>query len=56
LVTYRDWGRRIVYAQVIPGERAGTVTVTLDATEGGSDVEVVYEDAIAASVQMRAAS
>ncbi|MFL5828776.1 MAG: hypothetical protein ACJ76X_02565 [Solirubrobacteraceae bacterium] len=25
------------------GERAGIVTVTLDSTEGGSDVEVVYE-------------
>ena len=43
LVTDRVWGARIAYAQVIPGERAGSITVTLDATEGGSDVEVVYE-------------
>jgi hypothetical protein len=43
LVTDRVWGRRIAYAQVIPGERAGSITVTLDPTEGGSDVEVVYE-------------
>jgi hypothetical protein len=43
LVTDRDWGRRIAYAQVIPGERAGSITVTLDAIERGSDVEVVYE-------------
>jgi hypothetical protein len=43
LVTDRVWGRRIAYAQVIPGERAGSVTVTLDGTEGGSEVEVVYE-------------
>jgi Polyketide cyclase / dehydrase and lipid transport len=43
LVTDRKDGRRIAYAQVIPGERAGSVTVTLDETDGGSDVEVVYE-------------
>ena len=43
LVTERVWGRRIAYAQVIPGERAGSVTVTLDAAEGGSEAEVVYE-------------
>jgi hypothetical protein len=43
LVTDRVWGQRIAYAQVIPGERAGSITVTLDATEGGSEVEVVYE-------------
>jgi hypothetical protein len=43
LVTDRAWGRRIAYAQVIPGERAGRVTVTLDAAQGGSDVEVVYD-------------
>lgn len=43
LVTDRVRGRRISYAQVIPGERAGSITVTLDATEGGSEVEVVYE-------------
>jgi hypothetical protein len=43
LVTDREWGRRIAYAQVIPGHRAGSITVTLDAIEGGSEVEVVYE-------------
>jgi hypothetical protein len=43
LVTDCVRGRRMVYAQVIPGERAGSITVTLDATEGGSEVEVVYE-------------
>lgn len=43
LVTDRVWGKRIAYAHVIPRERAGTVTVTLEATECGSAVEVVYE-------------
>ena len=43
LVTDRVWGRQIAYAQVIPGQRAGRITVTLDATERGSEVEVVYE-------------
>jgi hypothetical protein len=42
-VTDRQWGRRIAYAQVVPDHRAGSITVTLDATEGGSEVEVVYE-------------
>lgn len=43
LVTDRVRGRRIAYAQVIPGERAGTITVTLEPTTDGSEVEVVYE-------------
>src|SRR5690348_864008 len=43
LVTDREPGRRIAYAQVIPGERAGRITVTLAAAEGASEVEVVYE-------------
>ena len=43
LVTDRAPGKRIAYAQVIPGERAGSITVTLEATENGTDVEVVYE-------------
>jgi hypothetical protein len=43
LVTDRQWGRRIAYAQVVSGQRAGSVTVTLDAIDGGSEVEVVYE-------------
>ena len=42
LVTDRERGRRIAYAQVVPGHRAGSVTVTLDAIDGGSEVEVVY--------------
>jgi hypothetical protein len=43
LVTDRVRGKRIAYAQVIPGDRAGSITVSLHATEAGSEVEVVYE-------------
>lgn len=43
VVTDRVWGRRIAYAQVIPGDRAGSITVTLHETESGSEVEVAYE-------------
>jgi hypothetical protein len=43
LVTDRKWGRRIAYAQVVDDHRAGSITVTLDSVEGGSEVEVVYE-------------
>lgn len=43
LVTECVYGKRIAYAQVIPGERAGRITVTLDAAEGESQVEVTYE-------------
>lgn len=43
LVTDREWGRRIAYAHVVPGHTAGSVTVTLDASDRGSEVEVVYE-------------
>ncbi|MGN6169598.1 MAG: SRPBCC family protein [Solirubrobacteraceae bacterium] len=43
LVTERVRGERIAYVQVIPGERAGRITVTLEATEGESEVEVTYE-------------
>jgi hypothetical protein len=43
MVTDRAPGKRIAYAQVIPGERAGSITVTLEATEDGTDVEVVYD-------------
>src|ERR1700733_12363008 len=43
LVTDRVRGRQIAYAQVIAGLRAGRIIVTLDATEQGSEVEVVYE-------------
>ena len=38
----REQGRRISYARVTPGSRAGTVTVTLDG-DGHSIVHVVYE-------------
>jgi hypothetical protein len=43
LVTERIRGKRIAYAQVIPGERAGRITVTLKATDGESQVDVTYE-------------
>jgi hypothetical protein len=45
LVVDRIRGKRIMYAQVIPGDRAGSITVTLEETNGGRevDVEVVYE-------------
>jgi hypothetical protein len=43
LVTERVWGRRIAYAQVVPGERAGSITVTLNSAESGSEAEVVYD-------------
>ncbi len=46
VVTDRQPGRRISYAQVTPGDRAGTVTVTLSpAGQRGeaSDVEVTYQ-------------
>lgn len=43
LVTERIRGKRIAYVQVIPGDRAGRITVTLDATGGESQVEVTYE-------------
>jgi Polyketide cyclase / dehydrase and lipid transport len=43
LVTSRESGKRISYARVTPGEQAGTVTVVLNASGDGSEVEVVYE-------------
>ncbi|HTZ92640.1 MAG TPA: SRPBCC family protein [Streptosporangiaceae bacterium] len=43
LVTSREPGARISYARVTPGELAGTVTVELTASRGGSEVAVVYE-------------
>jgi Polyketide cyclase / dehydrase and lipid transport len=46
LVTGRQPGRRMSYARVIPGEQAGTVTVTLTAAGGRgevSEVEVTYQ-------------
>lgn len=43
LVTDRVPGRRIAYAHVIPGHRAGSITVTLEPTAAGTEAEVVYE-------------
>jgi hypothetical protein len=43
LVTSREPGKRICYARVIPGEQAGTVAVTMSASGGGTEVEVVYD-------------
>jgi hypothetical protein len=43
VVTSREPGRRISYARVTPGELAGTVTVTISPSGGGSEVEVTYE-------------
>ena len=43
LVTGREAGKRISYARVSPGDRAGTVTVTLSPAGQHSEVEVTYE-------------
>lgn len=44
VVADRDPGKRISYARVTPGSRAGTVTVHLDEDENGfSVVHVTYE-------------
>ncbi|MCK2215584.1 hypothetical protein MF672_017580 [Actinomadura sp. ATCC 31491] len=44
VVTAREPGRRVSYARVTPGSRAGTVTVELDPDEhGGTTVRVTYE-------------
>lgn len=43
LVTSREPGNRISYARVIPGEQAGTVTVTISASGGCTSAEVVYD-------------
>jgi hypothetical protein len=55
VVTDRQPGRRISYARVTPGDRAGTVTVTLSpAGQHGeaSDVEVTYQlTALSAAAQ-----
>lgn len=43
VVLDREPGRRMSYARVTPGSRAGTVSVTLDDNaDGGSTVEVTY--------------
>jgi len=43
LVTSREPGKHISYARVIPGEQAGTVTVTMHASGGGTEAGVVYD-------------
>jgi Polyketide cyclase / dehydrase and lipid transport len=43
LVLDREPGKRISYARVTPGDRAGTVTVTVGAAGHRSEVEVTYE-------------
>ena len=43
LVTAREPGRSICYARVTPGERAGTVSVTITEASGHSEVEVAYQ-------------
>jgi len=43
VVTGRQPGRVISYARVTPGDRAGTVTVTLSAAGPHSEVEVTYD-------------
>jgi hypothetical protein len=43
LVTSREPDSRISYARVIPGEQAGTVTITIRASGGGTKAEVVYD-------------
>ncbi|MEV0824873.1 SRPBCC family protein [Nonomuraea rubra] len=44
VVAAREPGRRVSYARVTPGSRAGTVTVEVDADgQGGSTVQVTYE-------------
>ncbi|HEU5026394.1 MAG TPA: SRPBCC family protein [Spirillospora sp.] len=44
VVVARDPGRRVSYARVTPGHRAGTVTVDVAPhPDGGSTAEVVYD-------------
>ncbi|MFD0683785.1 SRPBCC family protein [Actinomadura fibrosa] len=44
VVLVHEPGRRLSYARVTPGHRAGTVTVVLTGDgDGGSDVEVSYD-------------
>jgi hypothetical protein len=43
LVTDRQPGKRISYARVTPGDRAGTVTVTVSPAGQHSEVEVTYQ-------------
>jgi hypothetical protein len=43
LVTSREAGKRISYARVTPGDRAGSVSVTVSPAGQHSEVEVTYE-------------
>ena len=43
LVLDRQWGKRISYARVTPGDRAGTVTITINPAGSHSEVEVTYQ-------------
>jgi hypothetical protein len=43
VVTGQEPGRRLCYARVTPGGQAGTVTVTITAAGGHSEVEVTYQ-------------
>jgi hypothetical protein len=43
VVVDREWGRHIRYARVVPHTNAGTVTVSLDESDGHSEVTVTYE-------------
>jgi hypothetical protein len=43
LVLNRQWGKRISYARVTPGDQAGTVTIVVSPTGRHSEVEVTYE-------------
>jgi hypothetical protein len=43
LVTDRQPGKRISYARVTPGDRAGSVSVVISAAGDDSEVEVTYQ-------------
>lgn len=43
VVIDRRPGRRMSYARVTPGARAGTVTVDVESNRGGSEVTVTYD-------------
>lgn len=42
VVTTRQPGQSISYARVTPGDRAGTVTVTISPSDRGSEAEITY--------------
>jgi hypothetical protein len=43
VVTSRQPGQCISYARTTPGDRAGTVTVTITPAAGGSEAEIAYD-------------